>query len=147
MNEQEMAAWMELENQTGDFEYHYGRALHEERTSRVIRNWSSLDDVARWKFEIATPGRFEVAVGYTADPEATGSELEIRVAEQSLPVKVGDGAPSADQEMHRVGQVAIEQPGPYTLQVTSERLVGSRLLQLRRIRISPANSPNRGSTP
>ena len=53
-----------------------------------FRNWTSTDDRITWDVEVATPGRYEAVVYYTAREQDLGSTVELRFREERVRAKV-----------------------------------------------------------
>ncbi|WP_165232741.1 arylsulfatase [Aquisphaera insulae] len=53
-------------------------------------NWTSKDDFITWDVEIATDGRYEAEVYYTASPEDVGATLELSLGDRRVLARVGE---------------------------------------------------------
>lgn len=128
---------MDLEKKTTNFEYFYGRELHAEQRSRVIRNWTGPNDLVRWDFMLKESGEFEVELVYRTRSDSFGNEFEVQVAEVSLSGLVRFDQRFPDGQRHLMGRVHIEQPGVHTLLVKVVQLSDRSFLELLRVRLLP----------
>ena len=116
-----------------------------------FRNWTSTDDRITWDVEVATPGRYEAVVYYTAGEEDLGSTVELRFKENRVRTKVTEAhdPPLVGAERDRVprqesyvknfkplrmGVLPLEE-GRGTLTLQATEVPGSEVMDVRYVRL------------
>ncbi len=99
--------------------------------------WTNADDTISWTFTVAQPGEFEVEVLQGCGAGHGGSEVELRLAEQSLRFTVEDTGHFQNFVPRLVGRVALGTPGAYTLVVVPIKKAKLAVMDVRQIRLLP----------
>lgn len=103
----------------------------------TIGYWTKVEDWVSWDFEIREPGRFKVEILQGCGPGSGGSEVEFSVGEQTLKVTVKDTGGFQNFENREIGELKLEAPGRYTLQVKPKKKPGVAVMDLREVKLSP----------
>lgn len=99
--------------------------------------WTDRRDLAQWEFELLRPGTFSVVVVQACTPEEAGSRYAVTVGSQELRGQVRETSSWTKFVEVTLGQVALTQPGRYTLTVRPLALARSALMNLRAIILKP----------
>jgi alpha-L-fucosidase len=99
-----------------------------------IGYWTEPDAWLRFKFQIATPGEFDVTLSTAS--RSGGSELQLEVAGQTLTMKVPDSGDYQQFKRAKAGRIKLDQPGVYELDVRPVR-DGWHPVNLRSVRLAP----------
>lgn len=124
---------MDLENQTEDFDYFYGRALDEERRNRRIGNWIDDQAYVEWTFLAGDAAVYQVALELASSAESAGSEFRVAVAEQAYAGVVPDTGGEENWEILELGEVQLGSTGPHTLRITPVRMASGNVMNLKRV--------------
>lgn len=103
----------------------------------TIGYWADASDWAEWKFEIKSPGKFEVEVLQGCGKGHGGSEVAVSVADQSLKFAVEDTGHFQNFIPRRIGTIAIDKAGVQTLQVRAINKAKGAVCDIRQIRLLP----------
>jgi hypothetical protein len=115
-----------------------GDRLRVEGKPAYVADWTSATDRVRWDFELADAGRFVLLVEYAAPAGRGGAVFEVLAADQRRQAPVhATGSPSRFLPQPMKG--AIDLPGgPNRLEVRALDAPGGLVMNLRRIRLVPA---------
>ena len=109
----------------------------------TIGYWSNPADWVRWDFEVAKPGTYAVEILQGCGKGSGGSTVEFAVGEQTLPVTVQDTGGFQNFVPRDIGKVTLPKPGKYTLTVKPTKKQGAAVMDLRQVRLKPAEKmPN-----
>ncbi|MDB6080598.1 MAG: hypothetical protein JWO82_4345 [Akkermansiaceae bacterium] len=111
--------------------------------------WSKSDDSAWFPILMKEPkapgsdqpGRFRVMLDYAVAPTC-GGEVEVRMLDQVLPMKIVPTGSWTDFRVVEAGVVTISQPGLLALHIRPLEIFGYGLMNLRSVRLIPvADAP------
>ncbi len=102
----------------------------------TLGNWQSLDDAASWKFNVTTPGAYEVWFDWSH--QGAGSKFRAELANQTIEGPVTDTGNWESFREERVGVVLFENPGQQQLTIKAVEVQGGGLMDLRRVELRPA---------
>jgi arylsulfatase A-like enzyme len=100
--------------------------------------WVRADDWASWEFQLSKPGTFRLEILQGCGNGSGGSEVDFLVAGQTFPVTVQETGGFQNFVRREIGTVKIDQPGRYTLSVKPRKKPGLAVMDLREVRLSPA---------
>ncbi|MBW3599717.1 MAG: HEAT repeat domain-containing protein, partial [Planctomycetes bacterium] len=115
----------------------YGPTLVFEERYGNLGYWQSEEDRAVWTIDVPKPGRYVVRLDYSCPPEAAGDAFVVEIAGQSLTGRVES---TGSWDMYRGATLGVVElsPGLTDLQFRSAGAIRQALLDLRQIRLTPA---------
>lgn len=131
---------MDLENQTEDFEYFYGRKLDKERRNRRIGKWSDAESHVEWTFQVGKDGSYRVLVELASSAEAAGSKFRVAVADQELTGTVPDTGGGESWRQIDLGQVRLASTGLHTLRITPISMASGNVMNLKQVLLDSADA-------
>ncbi|QDV36473.1 hypothetical protein [Tautonia plasticadhaerens] len=115
-----------------------GDRLRIEGAPSYVVDWTSATDRVQWDFELAEAGRFVVLVEYGAPAGRGGATFEVVAADQRRQAAV-HATGGASRFLPQPMKGAIDLPGgPNRLEVRALDAPGGLVMNLRRIRLVPA---------
>ncbi len=99
--------------------------------------WTDPEDFAEWEFEVAKPGRYRVVVHHGCGGGNHGSEVELRLGEQTLKFTTQDTGGFQKWQPVEVGVLELPQPGKTRLVVDPLNKVKSAVLDVQKIELLP----------
>lgn len=100
--------------------------------------WTSADDFAEWKFEVAKPGRYKVAVVQGCGGGNEGSEVAVKCGGQELKFTVKDTGGFQKWSEVAVGEIEIKEKGPQYLLVDPITKAKNAVLDVSKVILTPA---------
>jgi arylsulfatase A-like enzyme len=97
--------------------------------------WIEVDDYATWEFTVSKAGEFKVNVLQGCGKGQGGSQVELRVADQTLEFTVEDTGHFQNFVEREVGSIRIKEPGRYTLVVKPLQKAAQAVMDLRAVSI------------
>ncbi len=101
-----------------------------------IGYWTDPADWASWEFTVTKPGAFSVEI-VQACAAGSGGDYTIAVGDQKLEGKVKETGDWAKFATEKLGTVALDKPGRYTLAVRPKGKTGEAVMNLREITLRP----------
>jgi hypothetical protein len=105
------------------------------RENAYVEEWCSADDAVRWPVRATETTHFEVAVTYDAAETSAGGTFDLSLNGHTLRGTVAAGR----ERTLSLGKVHLP-AGSYTMTVTPAQMVGSELMRLRTVTLTPATS-------
>lgn len=102
--------------------------------------WVDPADWAEWTFEVLRPGTYDIEVWQGCGGGQGGSEAVVEAAGNSYPFIVEETGHFQNFVPRRVGRVTYATPGPYTLSIKPQSKKAAAVMDIRRIRLVPANT-------
>ena len=108
--------------------------------------WVRVEDWASWEFTVTKPGKFQVEVLQGCGKGQGGSEVEVSVgvrvgdSDQKLSVIVEDTGHFQNFKPRDIGQVTLDKPGRYTLNVKPKKKAAAAVMDVRSITLRPDGS-------
>lgn len=100
--------------------------------------WVRDQDWAEWDFTLREPGRYQVEILQGCGPGSGGSTVELRLEGQVVAFTVEETKHFQDFKPRIVGEFQLAEPGRKTLQVVPTRKPGVAVMDLRQVRLLPA---------
>lgn len=129
-----------IEVQRSDFDYHFGRQLEDERNSRHIASWDSLDKNVSWCFHMPSKGQYNVEIEYACAADAAGGRYLLRLPDGKHELQTLDTGGWEQYRIVTVGPVVIA-AGEQTLQIVPVEIPPTGLMHLRQVRLTPVPVP------
>jgi hypothetical protein len=111
-------------------------------TDYVLMNWTSPDDVIRWRFRLLEPEPFELQIQYVSQAKSAGGQIEFQVQDQkaTFPIRtaVKPGDPVAD-----AAPLTISSGGEQVLTLRGIEKQGDEFCILQSVRIVPLSEVQR----
>jgi hypothetical protein len=113
----------------------HGAKLHYEPEPHkdTLGYWVNPDDWAEWTFTPPRPGVYEVELLVGCGAGSGGSEIEVRVGDQAVKMKVEETGHFQRFVPRRIGSLRISRPGEQTLSVHALAKPGAAVMDLRRV--------------
>jgi len=102
----------------------------------ATQTWNAVGSGVEWRVRVAEPARYRVSLEYATPAPADTGSFTITIGEQRLEGRVLPTGGDTVFAVREVGDVALA-PGEYSLAVRSTRVVGSELMRLRRLVLTP----------
>jgi hypothetical protein len=102
--------------------------------------WTSADDWARFEFEVQTPGTFEVELLVGCGRGSGGSAVQVAIGEIKLDFTVEETGGFQAFVPRTIGRVTIDKPGRHLLEVRPQSKPGPAVMDLRQVRLIPAQN-------
>lgn len=103
----------------------------------TIGYWSKAEDWVSWSFQLAKPGTFAIEVLQGCGKGQGGSEVEISVGEQTLPMVVEDTGHFQNFVPRTIGKVTIP-AGRHTLAIRAKMKKAGAVMDVRQVKLTPA---------
>lgn len=116
----------------------YGPSIVFEEQYGNLGYWSSPEDRAAWDFSAPAAGEYKVSLDFACDASAAGNTLVLSVAGQKLTYKVPSTGSWDTYQGKEIGRVKLAK-GPVELTIASEGAVQGALIDLRSVKLQPAN--------
>ncbi|MFT4547221.1 MAG: hypothetical protein ACI8XO_004626 [Verrucomicrobiales bacterium] len=100
--------------------------------------WANPKDWASWDFAVSKPGKFKVELTQGCGKGHGGSDVEVMVAGKTLEFTVEDTGGFQKWKVRELGEVSFDEVGNYTLEVRPKNKKGVAVMDVRRIRLVPA---------
>jgi arylsulfatase A-like enzyme len=100
--------------------------------------WTRKDDWTSWDFQLTRSGAFRVELLQGCGAGQGGSEVEAQVGEQKLTMTVEDTGHFQNFKSRTIGTIQLDKPGRYTLAVKARSKRGVAVMDLRAVRLIPA---------
>jgi putative membrane-bound dehydrogenase-like protein len=114
----------------------YGKTLILEKQYGNLGMWSSGNDHAVWKLELARPARFAVWLDYACDSSSAGNAYVLDIGAQRITGKVGGTASWDLYRRVRVGTVSLP-AGTHEVIMRPEGTIRGALIDLKTIELVP----------
>jgi putative membrane-bound dehydrogenase-like protein len=114
----------------------YGPSLVFEQKYRNLGWWSSPQDYAVWQVRAPKAGKYRVILDYACDNSAAGDRFVISAAGQSLRGVVQGTGTWDDYRSVTLGTLSLP-PGLHEVTMRSDGAIGSALIDVRSIRLTP----------
>jgi hypothetical protein len=99
--------------------------------------WVNESDWADWQLQVVKPGRYEVVIWQGCGAGQGGSEISITVGKQSLNLTVEDTAHFQNFIQRKVGEITINEPSQYTLELRAVKKARAAVADVRQILLRP----------
>jgi arylsulfatase A len=99
--------------------------------------WVNEKDWASWEFTVTKPGRFSVEVLQGCGSGQGGSEVDVQVGDQKLVMTVEDTGGFQAFKPRVIGNVTIEKPGRFTLELRPTKKAKAAVMDVRQILLKP----------
>ena len=99
--------------------------------------WANPKDWASWEIPIGKPGKFMVELTQGCGAGHGGSEVAVRIGGQTLQFVVDDTGGFQNWKVRELGEVTLDKPGDYTLEVRPLNKKGVAVMDIRRLRLVP----------
>ncbi|HEV3344709.1 MAG TPA: sulfatase [Pirellulales bacterium] len=100
--------------------------------------WVRVDDWADWEFDVREPAEFSVEGLVGCGQGSGGSLVEFRAAGQALKLTVPETGGFQQFMPQQLGRLSFDRPGRYRLEVRATSKPGPAVMDLREIRLVPA---------
>ena len=124
----------DLEYQSGDYSYMYGRELLKERKSRYVSHWADKDATLTWLIEFEKAGNYQVKIVYKANPNKGGAG-EFVCQNQSLEFVSHNDEVSHKMIDRIIGEVRIQKAGKYPCSFKVSYLSQQSFVELSKVTI------------
>lgn len=132
----------------GDIRLHARDAIVHAKTMRyesephknVLGYWTNPADWAEWKFDVATPGEYEVEIQQGCGDGSGGALVAVEVGGERLQFTVQETGHFQQMIQRTIGQVKLP-AGRQTLAVKPQSKPGAAVMDVRRVVLRPAPSP------
>ncbi len=101
--------------------------------------WTEPDDFAEWEFQVTKPGRYQVLVSHGCGNGNGGSEVAVRVSEQTVKFKVEDTGGFQNWKEAMVGEIEIKAAGTQRLVIDPETKAKSAVLDVQKVVLKPVS--------
>lgn len=101
--------------------------------------WTSADDFAEWKFDVAKPGRYKVAVVHGCGGGNEGSEVAVKCGGQELKFTVKNTGGFQKWSEVALGEIEIKDKGTQYLLVDPITKARSAVLDVSKVILTPAS--------
>jgi len=125
-----------LEEQTENFENLYGRHLENERNTRYLASWDTLDKNASWLFLIPRQKKYTVQIDYACDADAAAGRFLLCLPGWNQEIQTVDTGGWDQYRTIAAGPVSIP-PGRQALQLVPLDIPQTNLMRLRQVRLIP----------
>ncbi len=118
----------------------HGRLLRYEPQphKNTVGYWADEADWCEWRFRIEKPGKFSIQLLQGCGKGQGGSSVKITAAGQSLDYTVEDTGGFQNFVEKPVGNVSIEKPGEFTLEIRAVKKAKGAVMDVRQVRLVPA---------
>ena len=99
--------------------------------------WTKPGEWASWDMTVLEPGTFKVELTQGCGRGQGGSQVAVLFGGQTLEFEVEDTGGFQNWKVRELGEVTIEQPGEYQLEIRPENKAGVAVMDVRRIRLLP----------
>lgn len=99
--------------------------------------WTRAEDWASWEFTVQNPGRFTVEVLQGCGTGQGGSEVEIVVGAQRLPMIVEDTGHFQNFRPRTIGVLEFDQPGRHSLEIRPKTKAKAAVMDVRAVSLRP----------
>ena len=103
------------------------------RQDAFVMDWKSTDQSIHWPVRITTPGDFELAVTYDADPQAVGGSYRVSLGGNGEAKGEVEGGKEHSQTL---GRVRLN-PGAFDLRIQPTDVRNGQFLKLRNLSLTP----------
>ncbi|MBL9117262.1 MAG: hypothetical protein JNJ83_19805 [Verrucomicrobiaceae bacterium] len=100
--------------------------------------WTSPDDFAEWEFQVTKPGKYKAVVSYGCGGGNHGSEVEVKVGDQSAKFTVEDTGGFQKWKEIEAGIIEIKAEGSHRLIVDPVNKTKSAVLDIQKVVLVPA---------
>lgn len=97
--------------------------------------WTNPADWAEWPLRVTRPGTFEVHILQGCGQGQGGSEVRVSLAGDSLTFTVNDTGHFQNFKWRSVGEMVVQKPGRYSLDVRPVKLANQAVMDLREVRL------------
>jgi hypothetical protein len=104
---------------------------------QTLGYWVNPRDRAEWTFTISEPGTFEVEVLQGCGTDQGGSDMMVRLGDESLAFVVEETGHFQNFRPRVIGEITLPAAGEYTLSVQPERIAKSAACDIRQITLKP----------
>jgi alpha-L-fucosidase len=103
-----------------------------------IGYWTNADDCVHWNARFTRPSTFKVGIVQACPLDSAGSEYRVKVAGQTLSGRVSDTGGWQNYRTVDLGEVTVEAPGTYRVEVRPTKMPGLAVMNLRALELTPA---------
>ena len=100
--------------------------------------WTSPEDFAEWEFQVSKPGKYKAVVSYGCGGGNHGSEVEVKVGDQSAKFTVEDTGGFQKWKEVEAGIIEIKTEGSHRLVVDPVNKTKSAVLDVQKVTLVPA---------
>jgi len=117
----------------------YSREMHyqPEEAKQSLGDWRLTEDWAEWKFDVTTPGVFDLEVHYGCAPGHEGSEIAVLVNGEVKNFTTKETGGFQSWQSLSLGKVDLDTEGVHRIALIPEKQASGEMLELRRIELTP----------
>jgi len=116
-----------------------GRSLlyHPQAAMDALGSWRDPEDYVEWTIQVRRPGKYRVVVLQSCEEDQGGSQMEVRLGEETLRFRVKETDHPHAFKSRKVGTLKIESTEKQILQLHMTRLTKEMAANIRRIELIP----------
>jgi len=99
--------------------------------------WNQTEDFAEWDIRTMEPVSYEVEVTYGCGAGSGGSEVEVRVGDQSIAFTVEETGGFQNWKSVKVGQIQITEPGYHHVVIQPKTKAGKAVMEIQKVVLRP----------
>ncbi len=101
--------------------------------------WNDPKDWAEWKFDVTSPGKFNVSLHYGCGNGNEGSEIAVLVNDETLKFTVEDTGGFQSWKTVELGTVDLSIPGENKVAIVPQKQAAKGMLDARKILLTPVD--------
>jgi hypothetical protein len=101
--------------------------------------WTSEDDMAEWEFIVNKPGRYKVTVSHGCGGGNHGSQVELKLSDQTLKFTTQDTGGFQNWKEVSLGEIEIKGAGKQRLMIDPVNKVKSAVLDVQKVILTPVS--------
>lgn len=106
----------------------------------TVGYWSNEKNTAEWRFKIANAGVFEVDILQGCGKGHGGSEVEVKIDNQSVTFQVVETGHFQNFVWRPIGQMKLSEVGEKSLTLVPKKKAGGAVMDVRAIRLAPVGT-------
>jgi hypothetical protein len=103
----------------------------------TVGYWTNKDDWCEWQCYIEQPGKYEVRILQGCGKDQGGSEVDVRIGDQSLAFTVEDTGHFQNFKERSLGTVTLAGPQVHSLQIRPRKKAAAAVMDVRQVRLIP----------
>jgi len=100
--------------------------------------WTSEKDWAEWKFDVVTPGQFELKIVQGCGSGSGGSDVKVMVNDQTFQFKVMETGGFQNWKEISLGKISFATAGEHKVAIVPVNKAGGAIMDVQRIIFTPA---------
>lgn len=122
----------------------YGEKLRFEPQphKNTVGYWVVEKDFAEWHFASPKPEAYDVEIFQGCGKGHGGSDIEIQIADQKVPLKILDTGHFQNFQWRSMGRIQVPAGDDVTLKLVAIRKAAGAVMDCREIRLIPVNNPD-----